>query len=125
MAYRLTLLITSIVRWVRLSKFLQSILLHLAVYGTLGDKYPERHARFASKPDYSARHVEKSKLEKYAKDFSTVYNAAWAQHGEAKEISPEQALKLFNKMKPIMDEALVWFAYYKDEPIGMWINIPT
>jgi hypothetical protein len=27
-------------------------------------------------------------------------------------------------MKPIMDEKLVWFAYYKEDPIGMWINIP-
>jgi hypothetical protein len=27
-------------------------------------------------------------------------------------------------MKPIMDETLVWFAYYKEDPIGMWINIP-
>jgi hypothetical protein len=96
----------------------------LQVYGTLSDKYQERHARFASKPDYSALHVDKSKLEKYAKDFSTIYNLAWSQHDEGKEISPEQALKLFNKMKPIMDEVLVWFAYYKEDPIGMWINIP-
>lgn len=96
----------------------------LQAYGTLGDKYRERHARFASKPDYSARHVEKTKLEKYAKDFSTIYNLAWAQHNEGKEISYEAALKLFNKMKPIIDESLVWFAYYKEEPIGMWINIP-
>jgi hypothetical protein len=96
----------------------------LAAYGTLGDKYPERHARFAAKPDYSARHIEKSKLEKYATDFSIVYNAAWAQHDEGKEINPKQALKLFNKMKPIMDETIVWFAYYKEDPIGMWINIP-
>lgn len=96
----------------------------LQAYGTLGDKYPERHARFASKPGYAARHIEKDKLEKYAKDFSTVYNAAWAQHGEGKEMSYEQALKLFKKMKPIMDESIIWFAYYKDEPIGMWLNIP-
>ncbi|MGI8637227.1 MAG: hypothetical protein ACR2KZ_17685 [Segetibacter sp.] len=27
-------------------------------------------------------------------------------------------------MKPIMDETLVWFAYYEEDPIGMWINIP-
>jgi hypothetical protein len=96
----------------------------LKAYGTLGDKYQERHARFASKPDYSARHVDKKNLEKYARDFSIVYNAAWSQHDEGKEISPEQALKMFNKMKPIMDETLVWFAYYKEDPIGMWINIP-
>jgi hypothetical protein len=96
----------------------------LAVYGTLSEKYAERYAKFASKPDYTIRHVEKDKLEKYAQDFSTVYNAAWSQHNEGKEISTEQALKLFKKMKPIMDEELVWFAYYKNDPIGMWINIP-
>ena len=97
---------------------------YLEAYGTLGDKYPERHARFASKPDYAARHINKNQLEKYAGDFSSVYNAAWAQHNEGKEISPEQALKLFKKMQPIMDESIVWFAYYKEQPIGMWINIP-
>ena len=33
-------------------------------------------------------------------------------------------MKLFNKMKAVMDERIIWFAYYKDEPIAMWINIP-
>ena len=96
----------------------------LKAYGTLGDKYSERHARFASKPDYVARHIDKTNLEKYATDFSIIYNAAWSQHDEGKEISPELALKLFKKMKPIMDETIIWFAYYKEQPIGMWINIP-
>ncbi len=96
----------------------------LDAYGTLGDKYRERHARFAAKPEYSARHVDKRNLPKFASDFSTIYNLAWAQHNEGKEISHEAALHLFNKMKPIMDETLVWFAYYKEDPIGMWINIP-
>ncbi|TDH23009.1 hypothetical protein EXU57_18280 [Segetibacter sp. 3557_3] len=96
----------------------------LQVYGTLSEKYPERHAKFAAKPDYAARHIEKDKLEKYASDFSEIYNAAWAQHDSGKEISAAQALKIFKKMKPVMDESLVWFAYYKEQPIGMWINIP-
>ena len=96
----------------------------LQAYGTLSDKYRERHAKFASKPDYVARHVDKSNLSKFAKDFSIIYNLAWAQHDEGKEISFEAALKLFKKMKPIMDESLVWFAYYNNTPIAMWINIP-
>lgn len=96
----------------------------LQAYGTLGEKYAERHAKIASKSNYSARHVDKNNLEKYAKDFSTVYNLAWAQHNEGKEISYEAALRLFKKMKPIIDETLVWFAYYKDDPIAMWVNIP-
>jgi hypothetical protein len=27
-------------------------------------------------------------------------------------------------MKPVMDEKVVWFTYYKDEPIAMWVNMP-
>lgn len=87
-------------------------------------RFPERHARFKGKAGYEAKHVKLSELDKYAVDFATVYNAAWAQHGEAKEITKEQAVKLFTTMKPVMDERLVWFAYYKKEPIAMFINIP-
>lgn len=90
----------------------------------LPSKFPERHAKFKAKPDYSAKHISIKNLEKHAQEFAHVYNAAWAQHGEAKEISKEQVMKLFNKMKPVMDERLIWFAYYKEEPIAMWINIP-
>jgi GNAT superfamily N-acetyltransferase len=27
-------------------------------------------------------------------------------------------------MKPVMDERIVWFAYYNDSPIGIFINLP-
>ncbi|NCI45459.1 hypothetical protein [Sediminibacterium soli] len=90
----------------------------------LPERYPERHAKFASKPDYVAKHIKLSDLVTYAGDFATVYNAAWAQHGEGKEITKEQVIKLFRTMKPIMDERAVWFAYYKQDPIAMFINIP-
>ncbi len=90
----------------------------------LPERFRERHQKFKNKPGYEARHVDLKNLEKHAEEFATVYNAAWAQHGEAKEISREQVLKLFKKMKPIMDERMIWFAYYREEPIAMFINIP-
>jgi len=90
----------------------------------LPSRFPERHAKFKAKAGYEARHINIKNLEKHAEEFATVYNSAWAQHGEAKEITEDQVMKLFNKMKPIMDVRLVWFAYYKEEPIAMWINIP-
>ena len=43
---------------------------------------------------------------------------------EGKEMRKEQALQLFKKMKPLIDEKIVWFAYYNDKPIAMFINIP-
>lgn len=97
---------------------------YMNVDDPLPEKFPERYAKFNAKPGYSVKHVKLRDLEKYAGDFATVYNAAWAQHGEAKEITKEQVVKLFKKMKPIMDERVVWFAYYKEDPIAMFINIP-
>lgn len=90
----------------------------------LDQRFPERHARFKAKPGYEARHISKKNIDKHAREFAHVYNLAWAQHGEAKSITVEQAIKLFRKMKPVIDERIIWFAYYKDEPIAMWINIP-
>lgn len=90
----------------------------------LPQRFAERHDRFREKPEYSARQIEINNLEKYASDFATIYNAAWAQHGEVKEITLEQVMKMFGKMKPIMDPRVIWFAYYKEQPIAMFVNIP-
>ncbi|HLG39487.1 MAG TPA: hypothetical protein VI461_07455, partial [Chitinophagaceae bacterium] len=80
----------------------------------LPSRFAERHAKFKNKQGYAARHIRASQLDNHAGEFAAVYNAAWAQHGEAKEITKEQAIKLFKKMKPVMDERMVWFAYYKE-----------
>ena len=96
----------------------------MGVNDPVSSKFPERHAKFKAKAGYEARHISLKNLQKHAQEFATVYNAAWAQHGEAKEISVKDAMKLFNKMKLVIDERVIWFAYYKDEPIAMWINIP-
>ena len=96
----------------------------MSVDDDLPPKFQERYNKFNAKPDYSARHLNIKKLDKYATDFTIVYNTAWAQHGESKNITKEETLKLFKTLKPIMDERVIWFAYYKEEPIGMFINIP-
>jgi len=88
------------------------------------EKIQQRHAKIKSKAGYTARHIQLNEIEKYAGDFATVYNQAWAQHGEAKEVSKDDILAIFKQLKPIMDERLIWFAYYKEEPIAMFINVP-
>lgn len=88
------------------------------------EKFKERHERFANKKEYSAKHLDINQLEKFANDFSAVYNTAWAQHQENKSITTDEVMELFRQMKPIIDPKLIWFAYFKDEPIAMWINIP-
>jgi hypothetical protein len=90
----------------------------------LPPRFEERYQKFAAKSEYRALHLDKNKLDKFAQDFVTIYNTAWAQHGEAKAITLPQILKLFKTLKPVMDETMIWFAYYKEDPIAMFINIP-
>ena len=96
----------------------------LKVMERVQDKFYARHALIAQDPDFSAHHIKKSQLEKFAKDFTIAYNKAWAKHGGMKELSLPVVLKLFQTMKPIMDEKVCWFVYYKKEPIGIWVNLP-
>lgn len=87
-------------------------------------KLIQRHATLAADPAFSARMIEKKRLEKYADDFVTIYNGAYAGHGGLKEMKKDQVMSLFRRMKPLMDEKIVWFAYHNDTPIAFFINIP-
>ncbi len=104
--------------------YFNQICFALKVRDKLDPKFYERHALIAQNQDIHARHIDKSNLEKFASDFTIVYNKAWAGHGGLKEIKKEVVLKMFRQMKPVMDERIVWFTYNKEEPIAIWINLP-
>jgi hypothetical protein len=96
----------------------------MPVQSQVQQKFFDRHAMVSKDPDYKAEYIKKSELRKYAEDFTEIYNKAWSGHGGLKEMNKEVVFKMFQKMKPIMDEKIIWFTYYKDKPIAMWINIP-
>lgn len=104
--------------------FFNQICLGMDPKKKLNEKLFARHAVYANDPAFSARYIKKSELEKYAGDFATVYNAAWAGHGGLKEIRKEQVVQMFKKMKPVMDEKIVWYAYHNDKPIAIFTNLP-
>jgi hypothetical protein len=90
----------------------------------LNEKLRERHAFYARDLSYSVKNISKKHFEKYAADFTEVYNAAWAGHGGLKELKKEQVLQMFKKMKPVMDERIIWFAYHNETPIAIFVNLP-
>ena len=88
------------------------------------EKFYSRHANCSKNPDLSAAHIRKDQLDKFARDFCIVYNKAWARHGGMKQLEERTVRKMFQSMKPVMDERIVWFVYYKNEPIATWLNLP-
>jgi len=53
-----------------------------------------------------------------------IYNKAWALFTGVKPMDKEQALKILNTLRPIIDPNIIFFAYFNDEPIGFFIMVP-
>ncbi|GAB3268219.1 hypothetical protein GCM10027347_37560 [Larkinella harenae] len=84
----------------------------------------ERSMRALNDPTYDFRHITKAELDKYADDFRYIYNKAWARHLSVGEMSAEQSRRLMLRMKPVLEEELIWFGYHKEEPISFFIMLP-
>ncbi|SNV48693.1 Uncharacterised protein [Chryseobacterium taklimakanense] len=94
------------------------------VHGDVSRVFTVMHAKHAKNPAISAKPMKKNQLEKFAKDFTEVYNKAWAEHGGGKEMEYAKTLKMFKAMKPVINEHISWFVYENEKPIAMWMNIP-
>lgn len=89
---------------------------------------PERFTKISDwvmrKPGYSWRHFEKKDFDKFAHDFSEIYNDAWSEFDNFTPIQMSTIRESFRQMQAIMDEKIIWFAYYKDEPIAFILCLP-
>lgn len=104
--------------------FFNQVCFALDVSARLQEKFYHRHAECAQIPGIHAEHIRKNELDKFATDFATVYNKAWAGHGGLKQIEERVVRAMFRSMKPVLDERLCWFVYHNEDPIAIWINLP-
>lgn len=94
------------------------------IEGRLDDEVYRKANLILNNPDYEFHHMSKKELKKYALDFREVYNKAWTKHEGVKGMSESQAISIMNQLKPILDERIVWFGYFKGEPISFFVNLP-
>ena len=78
----------------------------------------------ARDPNYNFRYIKKKELGRLAEYVRIVYNKAWANRAENPELNQAQAVLLVKQMKPIIDERLLWFGFYKEEPIAFFVSLP-
>lgn len=90
--------------------------------------FPERFTKIAewvaNKPGYTFKHLEVSNFEKFAKDFVEIYNDAWKDFENFVPLDTQGIMESFNKMRTVMDEKLIWFAYINDEPASVIVILP-
>lgn len=87
-------------------------------------RFYERAQSTLDNPDYEFRHITKKEYGKGHEYFQQVYNKAWAGHSGVKAMSMQQAKATFKMLKPVADVRLIWFAFYKGEPVAFFISIP-
>jgi len=104
---------------------------HRVVRGTDGklEQFPDRIMKIAEwlskKPGYSFHHFTFREKDKFVNDLVDVYNAAWTVFkGDFTPLDPSFLEESLNKAKAVIDEELVWFAYYNDKPIAFFILYP-
>jgi hypothetical protein len=91
--------------------------------------FPDRIMKIAEwlskRPGYSFRHFEFRIKGKFVQDIVEIYNTTWSVFKE--DFTPLDPLILeesLEKAKSIIDEKLIWFAYYNDKPIAFFILFP-
>lgn len=94
------------------------------VSGPLDEKLYAKADMIARDPEYHFSFLKKKDWNTLADKIREVYNKAWANRGEIPELTDVQAKLIVKQMKPIMDETLIWFGYYKNEPIAFFLSLP-
>jgi hypothetical protein len=90
---------------------------------------PERFEKIAQwvvkKPEYHFQHFKKSGFKKFSEDFKEIYNDAWKDFEGFAPITSVTIADTFERMKPVVDEKIIWFAYNKNEPVAFVICLPN
>ncbi len=92
-------------------------------------EFPPRIMKIAEwlskRPGYSFRHFEFARKQKFIDDLVEIYNATWKSFKEDfTPLDPELLDALFRKAKPVIDQEIIWFAYFNDKPIAFFILYP-
>lgn len=90
----------------------------------LSPKLALKAAIVAKDPNYSVRYLQKAEAPRLPEYILKVYNDAWANRSENPELTLAQTKAMVKQMKPLMDPKLIYFVFYKEEPVAFFISLP-
>ena len=80
--------------------------------------------RVAATEGYYIEDVRNTDLNVAAQHLRKIYNQAWALFTGVKPMTEQEAQKMVDTLRPIIDPNIIFFAYYNDEPIGFFVMVP-
>lgn len=90
----------------------------------LSPKLAHKARAIGKDPDYQFRHLKNNEIPKLGEYIREVYNKAWANRAENPELTSQQAALIVKQMKPILDNKLLFFGFYKGAPVGFFLSLP-
>lgn len=94
------------------------------VQGPISPKLHKKAELTAQDPNYEFRHIRKSEIPLLPEYIMKVYNKAWANRRDVPELTMAQARLIVKQMAPIMDIHLLYFGFYKGEPVSFFLSLP-
>lgn len=83
-----------------------------------------RAGRIQQDPNYRFEDISGLSENELVTYFMEVYNAAWRDFDGVNALSRAEVAQLITHMRPAIDKKIIWFSYFKDQPIGFFINLP-
>ena len=84
----------------------------------------EKAGRIFSNPDYTFRYMTRNEMRDIARNFMIVHNKGWARFPGVKTISEGHARLILKSIKPVLDEKLLWFGFYREDPVCFFLMLP-
>jgi GNAT superfamily N-acetyltransferase len=85
----------------------------------------EKIARWvAARPGHRFEHLRVKEFDRYAREFLDIYNDGWKDFEGFTPMKYETVRESFRKMKPIVDERLIWYAYVQGDPAAFVMILP-
>ena len=86
-------------------------------------KYKRFTDRLVERSKLRAEHFKLNEMERFVRDFTSIYNQAWSTHEHFVPMTEARVRDLFQEMKPIIREDLLWFMYDGDRPVGFYLSL--
>jgi hypothetical protein len=90
--------------------------------------FPDRFEKIArwvaARPGHSYEHLRIKAFDRFAREFLDIYNDGWKDFEGFTPMKYETVREAFSKMKPIVDEKLIWYAYVHGDPASFVMILP-